>query len=39
MVELSLVNWGMVLFLFVALPVAMMRYMVHRTIEVDDEHH
>lgn len=38
MLEISAANWGLVVFLFVVLPIAMMRYMVHKTIEIDDDH-
>jgi len=33
MLAVSLLKWSLVLLLFVALPIALMRLMVHKTIE------
>lgn len=37
MLEIAATKWILVLFLFVVLPIALMRYMVRRTIEVKTE--
>lgn len=34
MLGITAVKWALILLLFVVLPVALMRYMVHKTIEV-----
>jgi len=34
MLGITAVKWVLVLFLFVVLPIALMRYMVHKTIKV-----
>ncbi|MGD8926118.1 MAG: hypothetical protein PVG20_04675 [Thioalkalispiraceae bacterium] len=39
MLGITAVKWVLVLFLFVVLPIALMRYMVRKTIEVTADKH
>ncbi|MGD8784970.1 MAG: hypothetical protein PVF28_00015 [Thioalkalispiraceae bacterium] len=38
MLGITAAKWILVLFLFVVLPIALMRYMVRKTIEVSNQH-
>lgn len=38
MLSINLLKWALVLLLFVALPIALMRLLVHKTIEIQRDH-
>jgi len=38
MFDANLIRWGLVLLLFFALPIALLRLMVYKTIETRDKH-